>query len=101
MIQIGSEVSEIWPVKIKSRVCVYSSKRVYSAKYGREPVCCWGVADVGCFYHEIAETCDVMNASRACQQCMKTHERCMVAASLIVMILISYVITVVMCCFAI
>ena len=34
MIQIGLVVSEPEPVKLKSRGCVYLSRRVYSAKYG-------------------------------------------------------------------
>ncbi len=34
MIQIGLIISEIWPVNVKSRGPVYSSRRVYSAKYG-------------------------------------------------------------------
>ena len=34
MIQIGLVVPEMWPVKVKSRGRVYSSKRIYSAKYG-------------------------------------------------------------------
>ena len=34
LIRIGSVVSEIWPVKVKSRGRVDSSKHVISAKYG-------------------------------------------------------------------
>ena len=34
MTQTGSVVPEIWRVKIKSRGRIYSSRRVYLAKYG-------------------------------------------------------------------
>ena len=37
LIEIGSGVSEIWPGKVKSRECIYSSRHVYSAKYGTSP----------------------------------------------------------------
>ena len=34
MIQSCSEVSEMWPVELKSQGRVYSSRRIYSAEHG-------------------------------------------------------------------
>ncbi len=44
LIQIGSLVSEIWPGKVKSRGGgrVYSSRRVYLAKYGNTVIVLMG-----------------------------------------------------------